>query len=144
MESYVTAPSPLWPFVVYCLVVLVTVVGMIAVSHILGERHHDRETDLPYEAGVTSAGNPRLRFSAKFYMIAMFFLIFDLEAVFIFSWAVALRETGWLGYVEVVVFIAVLVATLIYLWRVGARDWGPGPMRPLATGQTGKRERSES
>jgi len=73
----------------------------------------------------------------------MFFLIFDLEAVFIFSWAVALRQVGWLGYAEVVVFIVVLVATLIYLWRVGALDWGPKPMSPLPVGSAHKSERSE-
>lgn len=132
MVMQTVGPSPLWPFVVYCGVVGVLVIGMVVVSHFLGERHKDRKTLVPYESGLTSAGTARLRFSAKFYLIAMFFLIFDLEAVFIFSWAVVLREAGWLGYAEVVVFIFVLIATLVYLWKVGALDWGPKPMDPVS------------
>jgi NADH-quinone oxidoreductase subunit A len=61
--------------------------------------------------------------SPRFYIIAMFFLIFDLEAVFVYTWAVAGREAGWLGYFEVVIFIGILAATLFYLWRIGALDW---------------------
>jgi NADH-quinone oxidoreductase subunit A len=67
--------------------------------------------------------------SAKFYLVAMFFVIFDLEAVFIFAWAIAVRETGWNGYAEAMLFITVLLATLVYLWRVGALDWRQGSRR---------------
>ncbi len=134
MQNQIMNPSPLWPFVVYFAAVLAVVVGMLLVSHFLGERHRDRETFLPYESGLTSAGTARIRFSAKFYLIAMFFLIFDLESVFIFSWAVAFHQVGWLGYVEVVVFVGVLLATLIYLWKAGALDWGPRPMKPVERG----------
>ncbi len=123
--------TPLWPFVVYCFAVVGIVLGMIVVSHFLGERHKDQESLIPYESGLTSAGTARLRFSAKFYLTAMFFLIFDLEAVFIFSWAVVLREVGWLGYLEVTVFVTVLLAALVYLSKVGALDWGPKPMDPV-------------
>ena len=70
-----------------------------------------------------------MRLSAKFYLVAMFIVIFDLEAVFIFAWAVAVRETGWTGYAEAMSFIAVLLATLVYLWRVGAMDWRQGSRR---------------
>jgi NADH-quinone oxidoreductase subunit A len=71
----------------------------------------------------------RVRFPAKFYLVAMFFVIFDVEAVFLFAWAVAVRETGWAGYAEVLLFITVLLATLAYLWRVGALDWRQGSRR---------------
>jgi NADH-quinone oxidoreductase subunit A len=71
-----------------------------------------------------------LRLSAKFYLIAVFFVIFDVEAVFLFAWAVAFRELGWAGYIEAVIFIAILGAALGYLWRQGALDWGTsGPGR---------------
>ncbi len=66
-----------------------------------------------------------MRLSVKFYLIAMFFVIFDLEAVFLFAWAIAWRESGWRGYVEAVVFVGILVAALVYLWRMGALDWSP-------------------
>ncbi len=117
-----------WPLAVYSLVVILLVVGMLAVSSVLGERHREPATGAPYESGILSQGSARVRLSAKFYMVAMFFVIFDLEAVFIFLWAIAGRELGWAGYCEALVFIGVLAATLAYLWRVGALDWFPtGP-----------------
>ena len=116
--------SVLWPFGVYFLTVLVIVSAMIALSSVLGERHRDKQTDEPYESGIVSTGTARVRFDIKFYLIAMFFVIFDLEAVFIFAWAVSVRENGWQGYAEMLVFIGVLTATLIYLWRIGALEWG--------------------
>jgi NADH-quinone oxidoreductase subunit A len=96
---------------------------MLGVSFVLGQRHQDRATGSPYEAGILSEGSARVRFPVKFYLVAMFLVIFDLEAVFIFAWAIAVRETGWTGYAEVLLFIMVLLATLAYLWRVGALDW---------------------
>lgn len=116
----------LWPLVVYAAIVAVLVAAMLGLSYVLGQRHHDRSTDFPYESGILSEGSARVRLSFKFYLVAMFFVIFDLEAVFIFAWAVAVRETGWTGYIEVSIFIGVLLAALAYLWRVGALDWGSG------------------
>jgi NADH-quinone oxidoreductase subunit A len=119
----------LWPLGVYFAIVCVLAVAMLGLSYVLGQRHHDRATDDPYESGIISEGTARVRLSAKFYLVAMFFVIFDLEAVFIFAWAVSVREAGWLGYFEVVVFVCILVATLAYLWRVGALDWRSGQQR---------------
>ena len=116
----------LWPLGVYFILVVLLVSAMLALSHVLGERHHDRHTGLPYEGGVASEGSARVRLTARFYLVAMFFVVFDLEAVFLFLWAVAAREAGWAGYWEVVIFTAVLVAGLVYLWRVRALDWGRG------------------
>ena len=116
----------LWPLVVYAAIVAVLVAAMLGLSYVLGQRHRDRSTDFPYESGILSEGSARVRLSFKFYLVAMFFVIFDLEAVFILAWAVAVRETGWTGYIEVSIFIAVLLAALAYLWRVGALDWGSG------------------
>jgi NADH-quinone oxidoreductase subunit A len=113
----------LWPLAVYAVIVGMLVVAMLGLSYVLGQRHQDRATGSPYESGIMSEGSARVRFPAKFYLVAMFFVIFDLEAVFIFAWAIAVRETGWTGYAEVLLFIAVLLATLAYLWRVGALDW---------------------
>src|SRR5512142_1596367 len=102
---------------------------LLGLSALLGERHRERATNLPYESGVASTGSARLRFGASFYLIAVFFIVFDLEAAFIFAWAVALREIGWAGYAEGVVFIGVLFAALVYLWRVGGLDFAPAPGR---------------
>jgi NADH-quinone oxidoreductase subunit A len=114
----------LWPLAVYAAIVAALVCAMLGLSYVLGQRHHDRSTDYPYESGILSEGSARVRLSAKFYLVAMFFVIFDLEAIFIFAWAVAVRETGWSGYIEVCIFIGILLAALAYLWRVGALDWG--------------------
>jgi NADH-quinone oxidoreductase subunit A len=113
----------LWPLAVYAVIVGILVVAMLGLSYVLGQRHQDRATGSPYESGILSEGSARVRFPAKFYLVAMFFVIFDLEAVFIFAWAIAVRETGWTGYAEVSLFIMVLLATLAYLWRAGALDW---------------------
>ena len=117
-------PGPLWPLVVYFALVIVVVGGMIGVSYVLGEKHRERETGEPYESGIVTTGSARLRMSARFYLVAMFFVVFDLEAVFVFAWAVAARELGWAGYAELLVFVGILAAALIYLARLGAFDWG--------------------
>jgi NADH-quinone oxidoreductase subunit A len=113
----------LWPLALYLVIVSALVVAMLGLSFVLGQRHHNRATGSPYESGILSQGSARVRLSAKFYLVAMFFVIFDLETVFIFAWAISVRETGWTGYAEATLFIAVLLATLAYLWRVGALDW---------------------
>jgi NADH-quinone oxidoreductase subunit A len=114
-----------WPFGLYFLIVVVLVVAILALSHVLGQRHQDPATGSPFESGIVSEGTARVRISAKFYLVAIFFVIFDLESVFIYAWAAAGRDLGWPAFWEMVVFIGVLAATLIYLWRIGALDWSP-------------------
>ena len=125
MNVLAVATLALWPLAVYFGAVVVIVTGMIGVSYVLGQRHHGRATGEPYESGNVATGSTRLRFPVKYYLIAMFFVIFDVEAAFLFAWAVALRETGWAGYIEAMIFIAVLALALFYLWRQGALDWTP-------------------
>ncbi len=114
-----------WPLVVYCAAVVVLVASMIGISCLLGQRHTSEATVQPFESGIVTVGYARLRFPVKFYLIAMFFVIFDLETVFIFAWAIAFRDVGWVGYIEMLAFVGVLVVALIYLWRSGALDWSP-------------------
>lgn len=114
----------LWPFGVYAAAVFAVAGVMIGVSYLLGERHWDRATGEPFESGIVSTGSARVRFPAHFYLVAMFFVIFDLEAVFLLAWAVAAEELGWLGYAEILVFVGILLAAWAYLWRIGALDWG--------------------
>ncbi len=112
----------MWPLAVYSSIAVVIVVAMISISYFLGERHKERTTDDPYKSGAPACGSARRSLDVSYYLIAVFFVIFDLEAVFVFVWAVSLRELGWLGYIEIVIFIAFLLAGLIYLWLVGALD----------------------
>ncbi len=109
--------------------VLLLVTAMLLLSWVLGQRHSQPATGSPYEGGIVSEGSARLRLSAKFYLVAMFFVVFDLESVFLYLWAISLREAGWAGFWEALLFIALLVAALAYLWRLGALDWGPGSFR---------------
>jgi NADH-quinone oxidoreductase subunit A len=116
--------SELWPLGVYFIAVVILMVIILALSYVLGERHKERATDEPYEAGAPIIESARQRLNARFYLVAMFFVIFDLEAVFIIAWALAVRPLGWAGYIEILIFIGVLMAALVYLWRLGALDWG--------------------
>lgn len=122
--------ASLWPLGIYVAAVAGVVAVMVGVSSVLGQRHRDRATDLPYESGIVSVGSARIRMTSQFYLMAMLFVVFDLEAVFIFAWAVAVRELGWTGYAAMLVFIVLLLAALVYLWRTGALSWGPAARTP--------------
>ena len=113
-----------WPFLVYFALTLGLAISMLVVSFFLGERHRERVTEEPYESGIKPTGTTGLRLSIKFYLVALFFVIFDVESIFIFAWAIAFRQLGWAGYIEIIIFIFILFLTLIYLWREGALDWG--------------------
>jgi NADH-quinone oxidoreductase subunit A len=113
----------MWPLAVFFILTLLFVMFILALSFILGQRHRSRASDEIYECGLVSTGTARVRFAAKFYLMAMFFVIFDLESVFILVWSVGVRELGWIGYIEISIFIGILLAALFYLWRVGALEW---------------------
>ena len=111
-------------------VVVVALIGLLMlVTHLSGERHFELGTGTPYESGVPITGSARIRLSADFYLVAMFFVIFDISAVYLFAWAVSARELGWPGYVAALVFMLESAAGLAYLWRKGAFDWGARRLR---------------
>ncbi|NND81691.1 MAG: NAD(P)H-quinone oxidoreductase subunit 3 [Gammaproteobacteria bacterium] len=114
----------LWPLVVYFVAVIALVLTMLGLSWLLGEQRANAATNEPFESGVVSVGNAQGRISVDFYLIAIFFVIFDLETVFIFAWAIAFFELGWQGYFAMLVFVLVLVVALVYEWRSGALEWG--------------------
>jgi NADH-quinone oxidoreductase subunit A len=132
VDSHAGQPTLLWPLAVYLAAVVLLVTSMVALSSILGQRHRDKATGEPYESGIATTGSARIRLSAQFYLIAMFFVIFDLEAVFIFACAISAHELGWTGYIGVLIFIAVLVVGLVYEWRQGALDWATQPLNRRA------------
>jgi NADH-quinone oxidoreductase subunit A len=113
------------PFLIYSGIVLLLVALMIGLSWVLGERHMEKLTGEPYESGIPPTGNARLRFSSHFYLIAIFFVIFDLDAVFILAWGVSFRELGLAGYLGILVFIGILLAVLVYEIGIGSLDFGP-------------------
>jgi NADH-quinone oxidoreductase subunit A len=115
----------IWPLALYFAIVVILVSGILIVSYSLGQRHSSRANAAPYESGIVPQGDARARFSARYYLIAVFFVVFDIEAAFLFAWAVAARDSGWAGYGEALLFVAVLIAGLIYLARAGGLDWAP-------------------
>lgn len=114
-----------WAFGLFLLAVCGLIAFMLGVSSLLGSRAWGRSKNEPFESGMLPTGNARLRLSAKFYLVAMLFVIFDVEALFLFAWSVSVRESGWPGFIEATIFIAILLAGLVYLWRIGALDWAP-------------------
>jgi NADH-quinone oxidoreductase subunit A len=118
-----------WAVAAFVIVILLVCAAMVGVSALLGGRTRGRAKGEPFESGIVSVGTAQLRMSAKFYLVAMFFVIFDVEALFLFAWAVSVRESGWPGLIEAAVFIFVLTAGLVYLWRIGALDWSPASRR---------------
>ncbi|MEK6780895.1 MAG: NADH-quinone oxidoreductase subunit A [Bacteroidota bacterium] len=115
----------LWPLLAYAAIVFTLIGSILGLSYVVGQHHKDRATDEPYEGGILSTGGARLRFSSQFYLIAMLFVIFDVETIFIFSWAIAFKELGWLGFAGVLGFIFLLLIVLLYEWKNGALDFGP-------------------
>jgi NADH-quinone oxidoreductase subunit A len=121
--------SPWHPGMVSLTIFIAIVLGLAAVllflSRWLGDRKPDPEKLRVYESGIIPTGEARLRYPVPFFMVAIFFLLFDVEGAYIFSWAVAARPLGWTGWFQIQFFIAVLLAGLAYIWIKGGLAWGP-------------------
>ena len=110
---------------IFGVLVLVFIASQLFVAQWLGEKKKRIEKSRAYESGVIPTGSARLRYPVPFYMVAIFFLLFDVEAAFIFSWAIAFKELGWAGWLQISFFIVVLILGLIYIWNKGGLEWGP-------------------
>lgn len=117
-----TVIANLWPMILY-LVLVIGLILLMLVPHYLGTRRKARATGEPYESGIVPVGSAQYRVPIPFYLFAIFFVIFDLEAVFLYAWAVSVKEVGWAGFIEALVFVVILLVALVYLWRMGALDW---------------------
>jgi NADH-quinone oxidoreductase subunit A len=121
--------SPWQPGIValamYVFIVCVVIGMLLFLAGFLGERKPHPEKQRPYECGVIPTGSAWILFPVPFYLMAIFFLIFDVEALYIFSWAVAFYELGWLGWLQIAFFIIVLLLSLLYLWKKRGLDWRP-------------------
>ncbi len=115
----------LWPLLLYSGLAVIAAAALVVISALLGPRHHAPDRDVPYESGIAPTGSARLRYGVHYYAVGIFFILFDVEAVFLYAWAVAFRELGWAGYLEALLFIIVLLLGLIYVWRLGGLDWSP-------------------
>lgn len=110
----------LWPILVYFIFTLVLLGAVMFLSSLLGPRTRGHSTHLPYESGILSLGNARVKFANHFFLYAIFFVIFDLETLFLFAWAISFEQVGVSGFIEALVFMLILLIALVYLWRIGA------------------------
>jgi NADH-quinone oxidoreductase subunit A len=122
----------LWPLVLYFALVVVAVPGLLLMSLFIGERRRQRATVEPYESGIAPTGALPVRFAASYYLVAVLFVLFDVESIFLFAWAIAAREAGWKGYAVMTVFVLPLFLLIAYLWRNGALDWRTSRQREEA------------
>lgn len=96
---------------------------LLTLANVLGPRRPSLVKSAPFECGSLPVGSARERFGVKFYVVALLFIVFDIEAIFLFPWAVLFTELGWAGYVEMGVFVFTLVLGLVYVWKKGVIDW---------------------
>ena len=122
-EALQVATPDVTSFLIYGFAVLAIVLTMLGLSFVLGQEKAAHSKNLPFESGIVSVGSAKFRTTIHFYLPEILFIIFDLEVVFLFAWAVAVREAGWAGFIEISVFVFVLLAALFYLYRIGALDW---------------------
>lgn len=116
LESYV-------PILILLAVSLANAVGIVILSHLVSPFRPTPAKSDPYESGMTPLGDTRERFSVKFYMVAILFIVFDLETIFLVSWGVVMRALGWEGFIAAMIFIVVLTVGMIYEWKKGALEW---------------------
>ena len=112
-----------FPVLLQAVIAMAVAALMLGLSHLLGKKVRDRVKDLPYESGMVPTGDARHRFSVKFYLVGMLFIVFDIEAIFLYPWAVVYRELKMFAFVEMLVFIVLILCGFFFIWKKGALDW---------------------
>ena len=111
--------------VAYGLMIIALIALLLFIASWLGQKTSNSEKFRPYESGIIPTGSARLRYPVPFYLVAIFFLLFDVEGAYIFSWAIAWEKLGWAGWLQISFFIVVLILGLVYVWVKGGLEWGP-------------------
>ncbi len=114
-----------FPVLIQGLLAVVIAAALIVISYVFGKRVRNKVKDTPYESGIVPTGDARGRFSVKFYLVAMLFILFDIEAIFLYPWAVVYRDLKMFGFIEMLVFVVLILSGFFYIWKKGALDWGP-------------------
>ena len=112
-----------FPVLLQVVIAMAIAAGLIGVSALLGKRAKSPQKDMPYESGMLPTGSARERFSVKFYLVGMVFILFDIEAIFLYPWAVVYRQLKMFGFIEMSIFIALVLVGFYYVWKKGALDW---------------------
>lgn len=116
-------PQTYFPVLVQTILAVLVAGALVTLSFVLGKRVKDRVKESPYECGIAPTGTARERFSVKFYLVAIVFILFDIEAVFLYPWAVVYRELKMFAFIEMLLFIALVLVGFVYVWKKGALDW---------------------
>src|SRR2546423_11946927 len=125
--------NPLTPYLPVLMQLLVAAgigTGMIVLSAILGARKYSKMKMQPYECGMTPTGDAQHRFSVKFYLVAMLFILFDIEAIFLYPWAVVFKQLKMFGFIEMLIFVVLILAGFFYIWKKGVLDWAHTELAP--------------
>ena len=112
-----------FPVLVQAIIAMALAAGLLSVSFLLGKKVRNRVKDMPYESGITPVGDARQRFSVKFYLVGMLFILFDIEAIFLYPWVVVYRELKMFAFVEMLIFVILILSGFFYIWKKGALDW---------------------
>ena len=114
-----------FPVLLQALLAMALAAGLLGASRILGKRVRNKVKDLPYESGMVPTGTARERFSVKFYLVGMLFILFDIEAIFLYPWVVVYRDPGmgWNAFIEMLIFVVLILSGFFYIWTKGALDW---------------------
>ena len=120
LSSQSSQLNDIWPIAAYFIILAVMLVLMMLLSYVLGPKTRTRAKNIPYESGIISVADNKTRFASHFFLYAIFFVIFDLETIYLFAWVIAFDEVGWVGFIEASIFIVILLVALLYLWRIGA------------------------
>src|SRR6202451_3702339 len=119
-----TTPALYWfPVLLQVALAMVIAGALVALSYLLGKRVKDKVKDQPYECGIAPTGDARERFSVKFYLVAMLFILFDIEAIFLYPWAVVYKDLKMFAFVEMLMFVALVMAGFFFVWKKGVLDW---------------------
>src|SRR6266851_4758939 len=112
-----------FPILLKAVVAMALAAGLLTVSYLLGKRVRNRVKDMPYESGIVPVGDARQRFSVKFYLVGMLFILFDIEAIFLYPWAVVYRQLKMFAFFEMLIFVVLILCGFFFIWKKGALDW---------------------
>ncbi len=118
-----------FPVLLQGLIAMALAAGLLTVSYLLGQKVRNRVKDMPYESGIVPTGDARQRFSVKFYLVGMLFILFDIEAIFLYPWVVVFRELKMWAFVEMLIFVVLILSGFFYIWKKGALDWSGADLR---------------
>jgi NADH-quinone oxidoreductase subunit A len=119
-----TTPAEQWlPVLMQMAFAIIIAAALVALSFALGKRVKNRVKDMPYECGIAPTGDARGRFSVKFYLVAMLFILFDIEAIFLYPWAVVYKQLKMFAFLEMLIFVILILAGFFFIWKKGVLDW---------------------